>query len=344
MKNFSLKEIALLAAGILSGISLLVLLVFSLTFSIINILSAFLMALLAFAVSYLVIFQLVDKFIYRRIKMIYKNIHFTKLNNPENLQVKEDVIRNVEEEVQLFSIRKKAEIEQLKKMEQYRKEFLGDVSHELKTPIFNTQGYIETLLEGAINNPEVNILYLKKAAKNLDRLSAIVEDLVLISKHESGNLQLNFKKFDVVALIKEVFEAQEMTADLRDIHMTLHKDAPSKTEVKADKDKIETVLNNLVNNAIKYGREEGIVTASVFALEDYVLVEIHDDGPGIEEEHLPRLFDRFYRIDKHRSRYDGGTGLGLAICKHIMEAHGQSIQVRSIPQKGTTFSITLEKA
>jgi two-component system, OmpR family, phosphate regulon sensor histidine kinase PhoR len=343
MKNFSLKEISLLAAGILSGITLLILLLYSFTFKTINIIGALVLTVVAFSISYCVIYYLVDKFIYRRIKQIYKNIHFAQIGKVASTGAAEDVIKNVEDEVQLFSIRKKTEIEQLKKMEQYRKEFLGDVSHELKTPIFNTQGYIETLLEGAVNNPDVNMLYLKKAAKNLDRLSTIVEDLVLISKHESGNLQLSVKKFDIVTLIKDVFEAQEMTADLRDIHLILSKDFPQKLEVKADKAKIETVLNNLVNNAIKYGRDEGLVTATLINMDDYVLIEINDDGPGIEAEHLPRLFDRFYRIDKHRSRYEGGTGLGLAISKHIMEAHGQSIQVRSTPGKGTTFSITLER-
>lgn len=344
MKHFTLREISLLAAGILSLMTLVILSIF--TFLTKSIHFAFVIGLsaLAFLLSYLVIFALVDTFIYRRIKLIYKNIHLTKTGKKESTSVDEDIIKNVEEEVQLFNIRKKSEIEQLKKMEQYRKEFLGDVSHELKTPIFNTQGYIETLLDGAVNNPEVNKLYLKKAAKNLDRLSTIVEDLVLISRHESGNLELNMKKFDVMALIKDVFEAQEMTADLRDIKLVFKKDTPTKIEVKADKSKIEIVLNNLVNNAIRYGKEEGKVMAGIYVMEENLLVEITDDGPGIEAENLPRVFDRFFRIDKHRARYEGGTGLGLSISKHIMEAHGQTIHVRSALDVGTTFGITMQKA
>lgn len=344
MKHYSLKQISLLAAGILATSTLIILSVFAFFTGMMHSGFVILLSALTFLISYLIIYSLVDVFIYRRIKLIYKNIHITKAGKKEPMPINEDVIRNVEEEVQLFNIRKKAEIEQLKKMEQYRKEFLGDVSHELKTPIFNTQGYIETLLDGAIDNPDINKLYLKKAAKNLDRLTNIVEDLVLISKHESGNLELNIKKFDVIALIKEVFETQEMSADLRDIKLLFKKETPTKVEVKADKSKIETVLNNLVQNAVRYGKEEGKVVAGVYVMEDNVLVEITDDGPGIEPEHLSRVFDRFYRIDKHRARYEGGTGLGLSICKHIMEAHGQTIHVRSTVGIGTTFGITLEKA
>lgn len=344
MKHYSLKEITLLAAAILGGISLITLLLFSIFIKTVSFIWVVLLSIFSFVVSYFVVHYLVDKFIYRRIKLIYKSIYKVKTaakNNPEDF---EDVIKNVEDEVKDYRIKKAAEIDELKKMEQYRKDFLGDVSHELKTPIFNTQGYIETLLEGAISDSDVNKIYLKKASKNLDRLSEIVEDLVLISKHESGNLDLQLSKFNIIDLIKDVFEQQEMTADLKDIKLEIKKDVPNAILVKADKRKIQTVLNNLVNNAIKYGKEDGLVLASAYTMEDNVLVEITDNGPGIEQEHLPRLFDRFYRIDKHRSRFDGGTGLGLAISKHIMEAHKQTIHVRSTIDIGTTFGITLDKA
>lgn len=344
MKHYSLKEITLLAAAILGGVSLITLLLFSIFIKTVSFIWVFLLSIFSFVVSYFVVHYLVDKFIYRRIKLIYKSIYKVKTaakNNPEDF---EDVIKNVEDEVKDYRIKKAAEIDELKKMEQYRKDFLGDVSHELKTPIFNTQGYIETLLEGAISDSDVNKIYLKKASKNLDRLSEIVEDLVLISKHESGNLDLQLSKFNIIDLIKDVFEQQEMTADLKDIKLEIKKDVPNSILVKADKRKIQTVLNNLVNNAIKYGKEDGLVLASAYTMEDNVLVEITDNGPGIEQEHLPRLFDRFYRIDKHRSRFDGGTGLGLAISKHIMEAHKQTIHVRSTIDIGTTFGITLDKA
>ncbi|MCB0510029.1 MAG: sensor histidine kinase, partial [Bacteroidetes bacterium] len=221
---------------------------------------------------------------------------------------------------------------------------LGDVSHELKTPIFNTQGYIETLLNGAMNNPSVNVSYLKKASKNLDRLSNIVDNLLTISHNESGNLKLNLSKFDIVKLIEEVFESQEMTADIKDISLEFKKDSPNSKLVYADKLQIETVLNNLVNNAIKYGKQDGKVMVSLYDMDKNVLIEITDDGPGIEQQHLPRLFERFYRIDKHRSRFDGGNGLGLAICKHILDAHEQTIHVRSAIGIGTTFGFTLPRA
>lgn len=344
MKHFSLKEIALLASAILGGFNLLALIFFSIFVKTLTIVWVLVLSVLSFLTSYIIIYYLVDKFIYRRIKLIYKSIYKVKTVSNKDLEVYEDVIKNVEEEVRDYRVKKAAEINELKKMEQYRKDFLGDVSHELKTPIFNTQGYIETLLDGAINDENVNKIYLKKASKNLDRLSEIVEDLVLISKHETGNLELEFSKFNIINLIKEVFEQQEMTADIKDIKLEIKKDVPNSILVKADKRKIQTVLNNLVNNAVKYGKEDGLVLASAYIMEDNVLVEITDNGPGIEQEHLPRLFDRFYRLDKHRSRYDGGTGLGLAISKHIVEAHKQTIHVRSTINIGTTFGFTLEKA
>lgn len=344
MKHYSLKEISLLVAAILGAISLITLLLFSIFVKSVSFIWVLLLSNFSFIVSYFVIYFLVDKFIYRRIKLIYKSIYRVKTVSKNSQEDFEDIIKNVEDEVKDYRIKKAAEIDELKKMEQYRKDFLGDVSHELKTPIFNTQGYIETLLDGAINDVDVNKIYLKKASKNLDRLSEIVEDLVLIAKHESGNLDLHFSKFNIIDLIKDVFEQQEMTADLKDIKLEIKKNVPSSILVKADKRKMEAVLNNLVNNAIKYGKEDGLVLASAYIMEDNVLVEITDNGPGIEQEHLPRLFDRFYRIDKHRSRFDGGTGLGLAISKHIMEAHKQTIHVRSTVDIGTTFGITLEKA
>ena len=343
MKHYSLKEISLLAAAILGAITLFTLLLFSIFIKTISLLWVALMSILGFAISYFVIHYLVDKFIYRRIKLIYKSIYRVKTAVKNKDEQFEDVIQNVEDEVKDYRIKKAAEINELKKMEQYRKEFLGDVSHELKTPIFNTQGYIETLLDGAIDDPEVNKVYLKKAASNLDRLSNIVEDLVLISKHETGNLELHYSKFNIIELINDVFEQQEMIADLKDIKLELKKGVPLSILVNADKRKIETVLNNLVNNAIRYGKEDGLVLASAYIMDENVLVEITDNGPGIEQENLPRLFDRFFRIDKHRARYEGGTGLGLSICKHIMEAHNQTIHVRSTLDVGTTFGITIEK-
>ena len=195
-----------------------------------------------------------------------------------------------------------------------------------------------------MDNPKVNTSYLKKASKNLDRLSSIVDNLLMISENETGNLKLNLKKFNIVDLIEEVFESHEMSADVKDIALKQKAENPKSKMVLADRTQIETVLNNLVINAIKYGKEEGKVLVGIYTMGDHILVEVTDDGPGIEQQHLPRLFDRFYRIDSHRSRYEGGNGLGLSICKHIIDAHGQTIHVRSTINVGTTFGFTLAKA
>lgn len=343
MKNASLKQIALLAAAIIGFVSLILLIAYYFFFEQLTWFGILVLGILSFGFSFFIIHNLVDEFIYRRIKVIYKNIHQLKTGKNKELSRTYDPLSDVEKQVQDFSANKSQEIAELKKMEQYRREFLGDVSHELKTPIFNTQGYIETLLNGALENPKVNVSYLKKASKNLDRLSIIVDNLLKISESESGKLQLNKTKFDIVKLVQEVFEAHEMMADGKDIQLLVKKENPSSKLVFADRAQIEVVLNNLVSNAIKYGNSQGKVWLGIYNMEHTILVEITDDGPGIEQQHLPRLFDRFYRIDKHRSRFDGGNGLGLAICKHILEAHEQSIHVRSTVDIGTTFGFTLSK-
>jgi two-component system phosphate regulon sensor histidine kinase PhoR len=344
MKNASLPKVALIASLLVVfafGIQLALLFFLQWTFHW-YILVGFI--IVSFFSSYGIIYYLVDGFIYRRVKLIYKNIHQLKSGKASGVLQTNDPLSEVEAEVQAFSQSRSSEIEELKKMEQYRREFLGDVSHELKTPIFNTQGYIETLLNGALDNPKVNTSYLKKASKNLDRLSSIVDNLLMISENETGNLKLNLKKFNIVDLIEEVFESHEMSADVKDIALKQKAENPKSKMVLADRAQIETVLNNLVINAIKYGKEEGIVLVGIYTMGDHILVEVTDDGPGIEQQHLPRLFDRFYRIDSHRSRYEGGNGLGLSICKHIIDAHGQTIHVRSTINVGTTFGFTLAKA
>ncbi len=344
MKDASLNQISLLAAFILASLTLITLSsihFFYLEMSLILVLG---LSILSFIVSYLVIYLLVDNFIYRRIKVLYKNIIQSKLGKTiTKQQTNGDPLSDVAEYVKNYSVKKSAEIDQLKKMEKYRRDFLGDVSHELKTPIFNTQGYIETLINGAIDNPKVNISYLKKASKNLDRLSNIVDNLLSISESEAGNLDLNISKFDIIKLINQCIENQEMFADSKDNIISFKSDSPTSKMVKGDKKQIEIVIDNLINNAIKYGKEFGKVKIGVYKMDDVVLVEITDDGPGIAQEHLPRLFDRFFRVDKHRSRFDGGNGLGLSICKHIMEAHQQTIHVRSTVGIGTTFGITIAR-
>ena len=291
--------------------------------------------------TYLITYSIVNAFLYKRIKTLYKLVNLS--GKGKKNETTEDSIEDLEQEVKKYAFGKDEEIDSLKKMKKFRRDFLGDVSHELKTPIFNTQGYIETLLAGAINDEEVNISYLKKASENLDRLNVIVEELLSISMHEVDELDLEKERFNFIQLLNEVYEEQEMTADLKDFRLLRADSLPNNLMVHADKKRIKTVLNNLVNNSIKYGKEGGFIKIKSIDLETQILVEVSDNGHGIEEKDLPRLFERFFRIDKHRSRAEGGTGLGLAICKHILEAHNQTIRVRSEIDKGSTFSFTLDK-
>ena len=226
-------------------------------------------------------------------------------------------------------------------METYRKEFIGNVSHELKTPIFNAQGYIETLLDGGMEDQEVNMKYLKKATRNLDRLANIVEDLIMLNQYETDTTQLNIRPFDITELTKRVMDELELLASKKNIELIIKEDAGFQRKVFADRKHIHHVLSNLVNNSIKYGHENGLTKIGFYDVEDKLLIEVSDNGPGIANEHLARLFERFYRVDKARSRGHGGTGLGLSICKHIVEAHKEKIHVRSSLDIGTTFGFTL---
>lgn len=260
------------------------------------------------------------------------------------LDMREDVLGNVNKEVVHWAEDRMAEIEDLKEKESFRKEFVGNVAHELKTPIFSIQGYILTLLEGAMEDPEFNKKFLMKAAKSVERMTRIVEDLDTITQFESGNLKLDLQKTDILELCKEVIEIRDQEADNKNITIGFDKQHDKPIYVLADGFRIGQVMTNLITNSIKYGKEGGKTTISFFDLGDQLLIEVEDDGPGITEEHIPRLFERFYRVDKSRSRHQGGTGLGLAICKHIIEAHKQSIDVRSEVGKGSVFSFTLQKA
>jgi two-component system phosphate regulon sensor histidine kinase PhoR len=235
------------------------------------------------------------------------------------------------------------EIEELKNMESFRREFLGNVSHELKTPIFNIQGYIYTLIDGAISDENVNMQYLERSSKSVDRMINIVEDLEMISKIESNRLDLEFTRWNIVDHVQELFDILEMKAKKRSISLSINNQSTNNF-VEADRDKISQVLINLIENSIKYGNEGGHTKVRLFEMGENILVEIADDGDGIPAEHLPRLFERFYRVDKSRSRTAGGTGLGLSIVKHIVDAHRQTINVRSTENVGTTFSFTLKKA
>jgi two-component system phosphate regulon sensor histidine kinase PhoR len=236
------------------------------------------------------------------------------------------------------------EIRDLQEKDSFRKEFVGNLSHELKTPIFSIQGYILTLLEGALEDPDNNRKFLLKAAKSVDRITALLEDLDQITKIESGNLKLNKSRFDIVELTREVLESLEHKARKSDISLKINQPGQPPIMVLGDRPKIAQVLTNLVVNSINYGNEGGNTKIRFYDMDENILVEVADNGLGMSEEHLPRIFERFYRVDKSRSRNVGGSGLGLAIVKHIVEAHNQSINVRSTEGAGSTFSFTLEKA
>jgi two-component system phosphate regulon sensor histidine kinase PhoR len=305
------------------------------------------MVITTYAFAYFLIRTILEKYIYRRIKLIYKTIRSSKMSMPQKtLNLRDDafVLDDVEEEVAEWAESQEQEIRTLKTLEQYRKRYLGNVSHELKTPIFSIQGFVHTLLDGALEDPNVNKKYLERAASNVERLLTIVYDLETISKLESGELILEIKKFDIKELAAEVLADLEIRAAEQNIILTFKEGADKPFNVKGDPEYIRQVLNNLVLNSIKYGREGGTTKVSFYDMHNHVLIEVSDNGIGIHEHHLKHLFDRFYRVDKSRSRELGGSGLGLSIVKHILEVHDQTINVRSTPAMGSTFGFTLDKA
>ncbi len=302
--------------------------------------------ILIFAGSYALILFSVQTFVYRKIKLIYKLIYQTKASKREEFYYKnilpQKSIDEVREDVEAWAEQRKKEIEVLQQNEAFRKEFLQNLSHELKTPIFAIQGYVDTLLSGALHNDAVNSKFLQSTARNVDRLVNLVDDLDEISKLESGEQLLLQQNFIIQDLVKDVYDSLYIKAKEKDIKAFIKKGCEIPLNVFADKEKIRQVFINLIDNAIKYGKQGGIIEASFYKIDEKnVLIEITDDGAGISEEHLPRIFERFYRTDLARSRKEGGSGLGLSICKHIIEAHGQNIHVRSKIDVGTSFGFTL---
>ncbi len=300
-----------------------------------------------FVVSYFLTGFFIQRFIYRKIKLIYKFIYQTKATKREEFYYKnvlpQKSIEEVSEDVEEWAEQKKREVEVLKRNEAYRKEFLQNLSHEFKTPVFAIQGYVETLLEGALEDLDLNRRFLKSASRNIDRLVNLIDDLDEISRLESGEQKLNPSNFVIQDLVREVFDSLSIKAKDKGTRLVIKKGCESPITVHADREKIRQVLINLVDNAIKYGKSQGMVEASFYNTDGRnILIEVSDDGIGIMEDHLPRVFERFYRTDYGRSRNIGGTGLGLAICKHIVEAHGHSIHVRSKPDVGSTFGFTLD--
>jgi len=301
-----------------------------------------------FTGSYFLISFVLERFIFRKIKLIYKFIYQTKATKREETYYKyilpKKGIDEVREDVEAWASEKKEEIDLLRTNEQFRKEFLQNLSHEFKTPIFAIQGYVDTLLQGALENPSVNRRFLEKASSNVERLTNLLNDLDEISKLERGELHLIKQNFIIQDLVKETFESISIMAEPKNIRCTIKKGCESPLMVFGDKEKIRQVLLNLVENSLKYGKHNGTITASMYNTDGkHILVEISDDGIGIPERFLPRIFERFYRTDTGRSLDATGSGLGLAICKHIVEAHGQSIHVRSREDVGTTIGFTLER-
>ncbi len=304
--------------------------------------------IVTFVITYTIYYYTLQRFIYRKIKLIYKFIYQTKATKKEeffyNSILPQKSIEEVSQDVQKWTSQKKDEVETLREIEKFRKEFLMNLAHELRTPIFSVQGYVDTLLGGALEDETVNRKFLSNANKSIDRLVRLVDDLDEISKLESGKIPLIQEGFVMQDLIKDVYEEFSLKAKEKNIHLILKKGTERPIEVGADKQKLKQVLVNLIENALKYGNENGTIAAGCYEMDEkHVYVEISDDGPGIAEEHLPRIFERFYRADRSRSRAIGGTGLGLAIVKHIIEAHGQSVTVRSKLGVGSSFGFTLEK-
>lgn len=293
--------------------------------------------------SFFVIQYRVERFIYRRVKKIYDDVSLLDSTTFRSQPITTDMA-TLTKEVKKFATDKKLEIETLKVREEYRREFLGNVSHELKTPLFTVQGYISTLLDGAMSDKTLRKKYLERAEKGVERLIYIVKDLDMITKLETGDLNLDYSIFDVVELVKNVFELLEMRASKKHITLTFDTKYANPIYVRADQEKIQQVVTNLVMNSIKYGREGGTTEVSIENLvKNKLIVRVTDNGEGIQKQHIPRLFERFFRVDKSGARSEGGSGLGLAIVKHIIEGHNEKIYVESQFGVGSEFSFTLEK-
>jgi two-component system, OmpR family, phosphate regulon sensor histidine kinase PhoR len=293
--------------------------------------------------AYLVFYFLLKGFIQYRLSLIYRSIQIKQPQNVTFAKSIDSLMEDAEKNVTEWKENSTIEISKLKEQAAFRKEFLGNLAHELKTPVFSIQGYLLTLLDGGLEDPNVNRSFLERASKSTDRITGILEDLDQITRMETENLRLEIRSFDIIELLKESFETFELIAKEKNYQLLFEKTYTSKY-VQADRNKLGQVFTNLISNAISYGKENGTLVVSILDINDHFLFEFKDNGPGIEPHHLPRLFERFYRVEKSRNRNEGGSGLGLAIAKHIIESHGQTIQVKSQVGVGTTFVITIEKS
>ena len=349
MQTMSHKRIAIIMAIIASSILVLVMIIGMFYVSKYEYSYIVFSALTLFIIVYIVSFYITRAYIIQKVKPIYKIIHSSQLSplKKAKLAVEDDfnILATTEKDVAEWVKRNAFRIEELQKLEQYRKEYVGNVSHELKTPIFSIQGYIATLLDGGIDDPAINTKYLEKADKAIQRMTSIVRDLDAITRLETGELKPDKTNFNIITLVKEVFEAQEFLAQSHKVSLILEAIHDKPIMVCADRKYIHMVLSNLTANAIKYNISEGgKVTVKFYDMDAFLLIEVADTGIGIPQSDQKRIFERFYRVDRSRSREQGGTGLGLSIVKHIIEAHEQTIHVKSTINKGSSFTFTLEKS
>lgn len=302
----------------------------------------FLIPLVSGIFAYTIFYYIIKRFLQYRMSLIYRSIQSLEQNTPKDQSI-DDLVAQGEQDVQDWKQKRTQEIEKLKEQAAFRKEFLGNLAHELKTPVFSIQGYIDSLLDGGMEDPAILKTFLERAALSTERMTHILDDLDQLTKLELERIPLDIRSFDLLELIQETFEAMELIAKEKRFGLRTDVSEPF-CYVNADRNKMTQVLLNLISNAISYGNEGGELCINVVEIENTYNIQIKDNGPGIEPEHIPRLFERFYRVEKSRNRNEGGSGLGLAIVKHIIESHGQQIQVSSTFGIGTTFTFSLEKS
>ena len=337
--KFSPYKFSLLSSLYISIVTYFVINYSDLTISLKSVLVSFII----FVLSFLVIQLRVRKLFFERVRQIYQDLEFESDSLIQTSVIDSDMnsfAKDLEEFVKL----KRSEIESLKKEDMYRKEFVGNVAHELKTPLFAIEGYISNLLDGAMDDKELLKKYLKRAEKSVDRLTYIIKDLDLITQLESSTLKLQISSFDIVKLTEEIIEDLEISASKKNIKIIFNKIYENEILVDAERNRIEQVLTNLITNSINYGAEKGTTEISFESDEKNIIIKVNDNGEGINEENMPRLFQRFFRVDVSRSRSQGGSGLGLAIVKHIIDAHNENIYVQSTVGIGSEFSFSLKKS
>lgn len=345
MRNFSPSQILFIGSIGVAITSFLCLFFIDLATASISFIIYLIVPLVSAVVSYFIFFLIVRKFINERLKVLYRSIRKGKITSEKDFKFKlsEDSIAKAEKETEVWSAEKQREIVRLQEQAKFRREFLGNLAHEMKTPIFSIQGYLLTLLEGGLEDKNVNVMFLERASKATDRMVDLIEDLDLIMKLEVNELPLDIRTFNLKELVKEIFESLEAEASEKSITLKFDKQYES-IFVKGDRAKLSQVFVNLIKNSIAYGNEGGTTVVRFYPVDDSVTIEVSDNGPGIDEASIKRIFERFYRVEKSRNRNDGGSGLGLSIVKHIIESHQQTIHVRSTEGMGTTFVFTLDSA